>query len=170
MLELEAQTEMFSPNTTKNCVHESERLPIVVVDLTADSPEEDDHEVSLVSKRISHSSRKEERSAAGRKIPGGLDNLARLFDRTLLAEPITEDRCLDCLRLVIGRNVKHNFKLMGPYTNPLWHQLSVVNDCILVNDRLAAPCQRRSAVLKRIHRGHPGQEAMLNVKRQCRRM
>ena len=56
-----------------------------------------------------------------------------------------------------------SFELMGQYTNPLWQQLGVVDDCILVNDRLAVPCQLRSAVLKRTHRGHLGQEAMLNV-------
>ena len=52
---------------------------------------------------------------------------------------------------------------MGPYTNPLWHQLSVVDDCILVDNRLAVPEKLRQAVLKRIHWGHPGQEAMLDV-------
>ena len=163
MLELEAQTERVSTNTTKNCIDESERLPIAEVDLTADSQEEDDHEVSLVSRRISHSSRKEERSAADSKIPGGLDNLARLFDWTLLAELITEDTWMDRLRRVIEKNDRHSFELMGPYNNPFWHQLSVVDHCILVNDRLVVPCQLRSAVLKRIHRGHLGQAAMLSV-------
>ena len=52
---------------------------------------------------------------------------------------------------------------MGPYANPLWHQLCVLDDCILINDRLAIPCQLRSAVLKKIHQGHTGREAMLNV-------
>ena len=67
------------------------------------------------------------------------------------------------LHRVIEKNDRHSFELMGPYTNPLWHQLGVVDDCMLVNDRLAVPCQLRSAVLKKIHRGHLGQEAMLNV-------
>ena len=52
---------------------------------------------------------------------------------------------------------------MGPLTNPLWSQMAVQDDCILVNIRLAVPLQLRQAVLKRIHRGHPGQEAMLGV-------
>ena len=70
---------------------------------------------------------------------------------------------MDSLRRVIERNDRHTFEIMSPYTNPLWHQLSVVDDCILLDGRLAVPCQLRAAVLKRIHRGHPGQEAMLNV-------
>ena len=104
MLELEAQTEIVSPNTTENCVDESKRLTIVEVDLTADSTEEDVHEVIVASRRISHSSRKEERSEADSKIPGGLDNLARFSDRTLLAELINEDIWMDRLRRVIERN------------------------------------------------------------------
>ena len=70
---------------------------------------------------------------------------------------------MDRLRRVIEGNDRYSFELMGPYTNPLWHQLSVVDDCILVDNRLAVPEQLRLAVLKRIHRGHPGQEAMLDV-------
>ena len=41
--------------------------------------------------------------------------------------------------------------------------MSVVDDCIIVDGRLAVPGQLRLAVLKRIHLGHPGQEAMLDV-------
>ena len=98
---------MVSPNAIDNCVDENEGMPIVEVDLTADSPDKDDQEVHVVSRRISHSSRKGERSANDAK-PG-------------------------------------------------------LDDCILINDRLAVPCQLRSAVLKQLYRAHPGQEAMLNV-------
>ena len=70
---------------------------------------------------------------------------------------------MDRLRLVIENNDRHSFELMGLYTNSLWHQMSKVDVCILVDGRLAAPGQLRLAVLKRIHRGHPGQQAMLNV-------
>ena len=41
----------------------------------------------------------------------------------------------------------------------------MVDDCILVDNRLAVPGQLRQAVLKRVHRGHPGQEAMLDASR-----
>ena len=92
-----------------------------------------------------------------------LDNLAKLFDKNLLAELTTEDTWMDRLRRVIERGDKQGFELMGPYTNPLWSQMAVQDDCILVNNRLAVPVQLRQAVLKRIHRGHPGQEAMLGA-------
>ena len=72
---------------------------------------------------------------------------------------------MDRLRRVIEQKDRRSFELMGPYMNSLWHQMSVVDDCIVVDGRLAVPGQLRPAVLKRIHRGHPGQEAMLDVSR-----
>ena len=69
------------------------------------------------------------------------------------------------LRRVIERKDCHAFEMMGPHTNSLWHQMSVVGGCIVVDGRLAVPGQLRPAVLKRIHRGHPGQEAMLDRSR-----
>ena len=92
-----------------------------------------------------------------------LDNLAKLFDKSLLAELTTEDTWMDRLRRVIERGDKQGFELMGLYTNSLWSQMAVQDDCILANNRLAVPVQLRQAVLKRIHRGHPGQEAMLGA-------
>ena len=112
MQEREAQTEMVSPNTNENCDDKSVGLSIVEVDLTDDSPEENDHEVSVLTTRISHSSPKEDRNEADNKIPG-------LFDRTLLAELTTENTWMDRLRRVIERNDRHSFELMGRYTNPL---------------------------------------------------
>ena len=70
---------------------------------------------------------------------------------------------MDRLCRVIERNDRAGLELMGAYTNPLWNQLFVVDDCILVNKRLTVPAQLRPAVMKRIHRGHPGQEAMLDM-------
>ena len=70
---------------------------------------------------------------------------------------------MDRLRRVVERNDRQGFELMVPYTNPLWHQMSVVDDCLLVDNRLAVPDKLRQAVLRRLHQGHPGQEAMLEV-------
>ena len=87
----------------------------------------------------------------------------KAIKQILLAELITEDTWMDRLRRVIERNDRHGFELMGQYTNPIWHQLSVVDDCILVDNRLEVPGQLRPAVLKKILCGHPGQEAVLDV-------
>ena len=131
------------------------------VDLTAESPSESP-EISVIGKKkITHKSRKDDSRQAE---PNREDSLTNLFDRSLLAELISEDPWMDRLRRAIEKkNDLHSFELMGPYTNPLWHQLSVVDDCILVDNRLAVPAQLRQAALKRIHCGHLGQEAMLDV-------
>ena len=70
---------------------------------------------------------------------------------------------MDRLRRLMERGDKQGFQLMGRYTNPLWLQMAVQDDCILVDNRLEIPVQFCQAVLKRIHRGHPGQETMLGV-------
>ena len=72
-----------------------------------------------------------------------LDNLSKLFDKSLLAELTSEDTWMDRLRRVIERGDKHGFELMGPYTNPLWSHMAVQDDCILVNNRLTVPLQLR---------------------------
>ena len=136
---------------------------IIEIDLTADSSTSST-EVSIVGGQKSvRRSRKDEFRFAEDIENNNLNNLTKLFDRNLLAELTTEDTWMDRLRRVIERNDRHSFELMDPYTNSLWHQMAVVDDCILVDRRLAVPGQLRSAVLKRIHRGHPGQEAMLDV-------
>ena len=88
-------------------------------------------------------------------------SLAKLFDETLLSGLISEDVWMHRLSRVIERNNRAGFELM--YTNLLWNQLFVVDDCILVDNRLSVPGQLRPAVLNRIHRGHPGQKAKLHV-------
>ena len=57
-----------------------------------------------------------------------LDNLSRLFDKSLLAELTIEDTWMDRLPRVIERGDKQGFELMGPYTNPLWSQMAVQDD------------------------------------------
>ena len=74
----------------------------------------------------------------------------------MFAQLISEDVWMGCLRQVIEQKDRVGFELMGLFTSPL------VGDCIFV-DRLAVPGQPRPAVMKRIHRGHPRQEAMPEV-------
>ena len=171
MLELEAETEMQSRTQQDQEVDNDSmkyRSPTVEVDLTAESPSESPEGSLIGGRRANHKSRRDEFWQAQRTEGESLDNLTKLFDRSLLAELITEVPWMDRLCRVIERNNRYSFELMGPYTNPLWHQLSVVDDCILVDNRLAVSGQLRQAVLKRIHRSHPGQETMLDVSRYLR--
>ena len=113
-------------------------------------------------KRQAHKPR-EDKKLQKQQTEDTLANLSKLFDESLLPELTSENTWMDRLRRVIERGDKHRFELMGPYNNPLWSQMAVQDDCILVNDRLAVPLQLRQAGLKRIQRGHPGHEAMLGV-------
>ena len=44
-----------------------------------------------------------------------------------------------------------------------WDDASVINDCIIIDKRVALPTCLRKAVLARVHRTHPGQEAMVDA-------
>ena len=136
MQELEASTEISSPQTN---ISERNDSKIIEGDLTADSPTSNP-EISLVGGRKSdRKSRKDEFRQAEQLEDNNLHNLSKFFDRNLLAELTTEDTWMDRLRRVIERNDRHTFEMMGPYTNTLWHQMSVVDDCIVVDGRLAVP-------------------------------
>ena len=168
MLELEAETEMQSRTQQDQEVDNDSmkyRSPTYEVGLAAESPSESPEASVIGGRRANHKSRRYEFWQAEWTEGESLDNLTKLFDRSLLAELITEVPGIDRLRRVIERNNRYSFE---PYTNPLWHKLSVVDDCILVDNRLAVSGQLRQAVLKRIHRSHPGQEAMLDVSRYLR--
>ena len=80
-----------------------------------------------------------------------MDNLAKLFSKSLLAELFSEDTWLDRMRRAIETKVKPGWELTGPYTDPLWSSMSVVDDCILVDNRLAMPDKLGKAVLKQLH-------------------
>ena len=143
---------------------------VIEVDLTADIIEDRDYrpEISVVTpqqaRRVSHRSRKTEHQLTEQlNAENGPLSLTKLFDKSLLAELVSEDSWMDRLRRVVERNNRQGFELMGPYTNPLWHQMSMVDDCLLVDDRLAVPDKLRQALLRRLQQGHPGQEAILEV-------
>ena len=102
---------------------------------------------------------KEEQKLQRQQTVDTLDNLSKLFDKSLLAELTSENIWMDWLRRAIERRTNKD----SSYTNLLWSQMAVQDDCILVNIRLAVPPQLRQAVLKRIQRGHPGQEAIMGV-------
>ena len=159
-MELEASTCMLSPH--ENSSAGSDRN-IIEIDLTADSSISSPEVSTVGGQKSVRRSRKDEFRHAEQIENNNLNNLSKLFDRNLLAELTTEDTWLDRLRRVIETKDRHSFELMGPFTNSLWHQMAVVDDCKIIDGRLAVPGQLRSAVLKPIHRGHPGQEAMLDV-------
>ena len=132
--------------------------------IEVDLEEEQDSCTIEQRSRQTHRSREEQKLQRQPK-EDTLDNLSKLFDKNILAELTSEDTWMNRLRRIIEQGDKQGFELMGPYTNPLWSQIVVQDECILVDNRLAVPVQLRQAFLKRLLQGHPGQEAILWVSR-----
>ena len=159
-IELEANALMQSPKSlVQNTSGDEAGIGHVIeVDLTADSIEDREYspEVSVVTpqqtKRVGRRSRKNEHQLTEQlNAENGPLSLTKLFDKNLLAELVSEDTWMDRLRRVVERNDRQRFELMGPYTNPLWHQMSVVDNFLLVDNHLAVPDKLRQAVRRRLH-------------------
>ena len=89
--------------------------------------------------------------------------LPGLFDADLLAELTEEDRFLGPMkRAFINKDVT-SFNKLGSYMAQFWPKAAVVNNCVIVDNKLAIPETLRQAVLARLHRSHPGQEAMMSA-------
>ena len=104
--------------------------------MTAGSPSESTEVSVIAGQLIGPKSWQEEFRQAERIEGEELDNLSNFFDRSLLAELITGDTWMVRFYRVIERIDRQSFELMGPSTNPFWHQMSVVDDCILVDNSL----------------------------------
>ena len=166
MTELEEISSMQFPKTLlENKTKDEVRIgQVFEVDLNGESIDDGEFspEISVVTpretKRVGHRSRKNEHQLTEQlNAENGSLALTKLFNKSLLAESVTEDTWMDRLRRVVERNDRQGFELMGSYTNPLLHQMSVVDDCLLVDNRLGVPDKLRHAVLRRLHQGHPGQ-------------
>ena len=87
--------------------------------------------------------------------------LPGLFDADLLAELTEEDRFLGPMkRAIINKDIT-SFNKLGSYMAQFWPNAAVVTNCVVIENKLAIPEPLRQAVLTRLHRSHPGQEAMM---------
>ena len=86
-----------------------------------------------------------------------------LFDAELLAELTAEDRFLGPMKRAITNKDITSFNKLGAYMAQFWPKAAVVNDCVVIDNKLAIPEALRQAVLARLHRSHPGQEAMMTA-------
>ena len=89
--------------------------------------------------------------------------LPGLFDVDLLAELTEEDLFLGPMRRAIINKDVTSFKKLGAYMAQFWPKAAVVNNCVIIDNKLAIPEALRQAVLARLHRSHPGQEAMMSA-------
>ena len=129
---LEHESSSTSPKPIASAERKLSEVNVIEVDLTTTEEAESEEEVCSIQppKGLGERLQKQQQVET-------LDNPAKLFDKNLLAELTTEDMWMDRLRRVVERGDKQGFELMGPYTNPLWSQMAVQDDCILVNNRLS---------------------------------
>ena len=96
-------------------------------------------------------------SSSKKKIVG----LSGLFDADLLAELTEEDRFLGPMkRAIINKDIT-SLNKFGSYMGQFWTKAAVVNSCVVIDNKMAIPEPLRQTVLTRLHRSHPGQEAMM---------
>ena len=89
--------------------------------------------------------------------------LHNILDADLLGELTTEDCELGQLRKHILAKNREGFQRLGSYMANFWDDASVINDCIIMDNRIAIPTCLRKAVMARLHKTHPGQEAMVDA-------
>ena len=89
--------------------------------------------------------------------------LPGLFDADLLAELTEEDRFLGPMKRAINNKDVSSFNKLGTYMAQFWSKAAVVNNCVIIDNKLAIPEVLRPAFLARLHRSHPGQEAMMSA-------
>ena len=89
--------------------------------------------------------------------------LHNIHDVDLLGELTTEDSQLGQLRKHILAKDREGFLRLGSYMANFWDDASVINECIIIDNRAAIQKCPRKAVMARLHRTHPGQEAMVDA-------
>ena len=87
--------------------------------------------------------------------------LPGLFDADLLAELTAENRFLGPMKRAIINKDINSFNKLGAYMAQFWPKAAVVNNCVVIDNKLAIPEPLRQAVLTRLHQSHPGQEVMM---------
>ena len=92
-----------------------------------------------------------------------LVGLFGLFDADLLAELTEEDRFLVPMkRAIINKDIT-SFNKLGSYLAQFWTKAAVLNNCVVIHNKLAIPEPLRKVVLSRLHCSLPGQEEAMMV-------
>ena len=92
-----------------------------------------------------------------------LPGLVEILDAEILSELTDEDATLRLMKMTIRNRDYERFARIDPYIKTFWDMAAVVDGCIIINDRIAIPSCLQRAVLSRLHRSHPGQEAMVDT-------
>ena len=80
-----------------------------------------------------------------------------------MAELTDEDEFLGPAKRAVLDNDVQSFSKQRVCISQFWPIASVVDNCILIDNKLAIPFKLRSAILTRLRRSHPGQQAMIEA-------
>ena len=89
--------------------------------------------------------------------------LPSLIDFGLLAELTDEDEFFGPMKRAILDSDIQSFSKQGLYIALFWSVASVVDNCILIDNKVALPFKLWSAILTQLHRSHPGQQARIEA-------
>ena len=92
-----------------------------------------------------------------------LPGLVGLLDAKIHSKMTDEDATTRPMKLAIRNRDYKVFARIHPYIRTFWDSAAVVDGCIIIDDRIAIPSCLQRAVLSRLHRSHPGQEAMVDT-------
>ena len=92
-----------------------------------------------------------------------LPGLIGILDADVLAELFADDPTLRLTRNAVTSNDYEVICRIDPYVRTFWDSTAVVDGCVIIEERIAIPQCLQKAVLSRLHRWHPGQEAMIDA-------
>ena len=92
-----------------------------------------------------------------------LPGLIGILDADILSELTDEGATLRLMEMAIRNRDYEGFARTDPSIKTFWDSAAVVDGCIIIDDRIAIPSCLRRAVLSRLHRSHPSQEAMVDM-------
>ena len=92
-----------------------------------------------------------------------LPGLVSILDEDILSKLTDEDATLRLMKTAINNKDYEGFAKIDPYINSFWDSAAVIDDCIIIDDRIAIPSCHQRAVLTHFHRSHPSQEAKVDT-------
>ena len=92
-----------------------------------------------------------------------LPGLTGILDQDVRAELVADDPTLRLMKNAVTSNDYEGFCRIDPYIRTFWDWVAVVDGCVIIDDRIAISQCLQKAVLSRLHRSHPGQEAMIDA-------
>ena len=90
-----------------------------------------------------------------------LIGLTDILDAVILSQLV--DPTYRLMKQAILSKDYDGFAKIDPCINSFWNTAAIVDGCIVIDDRIAIPSCLQRAVITRLHRWHPRQEAIVDA-------